>query len=90
MRTNCPKSWHNSHIVTEIYKKLDLETPEGFSLIADSAFLQDSCRLEGKTLMSLYQGDPLLLDRDEHQFVFTQSCTLILYCQTAEWGMQQL
>jgi hypothetical protein len=35
---NCPGSWHDSHIARSIYKKLCDKTPEGFYLVADTAF----------------------------------------------------
>ena len=68
---------------------MDLETPEGFSLTADSAFPQGSRRLEGKILGPLQHGDPLPLDEDERRFVLAQSRALLSYRQTAEWGMRQ-
>lgn len=37
-RTNCPGSWHDPRVAAGIYEKLELETPEGFRLAADSAF----------------------------------------------------
>ena len=90
MRTNCPGSWHDSRIAAGIYDQLDLETPEGFSLAADSAFPWGSRRLEGKILVPLQHGDSLPLDGDERWFVLAQSRALLLYRQTAEWGMRQL
>lgn len=89
-RTNCPGSWHDSRIAVGIYKQLDTETPEGFCLVADSAFPQGSWRLVGKILVPLQNGDPLLLDGDEHRFVLAQSCAVLSYRQTAEWDMRQL
>ena len=73
-RTNCPGSWHDSHIAARIYEKLELETPEGFCLAADSAFPQGGRRLAGKILVPLQHGDPLPLDGDEHWFILAHSC----------------
>ena len=90
MRTNCPGSWHDSRIAAGIYERLDLETPNGFSLAADSAFPRGSHRLEGKILVPLQQGDPLPFDGDECRFMLAHSRALLSYRQTAEWGMRQL
>ena len=89
-RSNCPGSWHDSQITTRIYKKLVLETPEGFSIATDSMFPWDGWRMEGKILVLLQHSDPLLLDGPGHCFVLACSCALLSYHQTAEWGIQQL
>jgi hypothetical protein len=89
-RTNCPGSWHDSRVASGIYEKLELETPDGFSLATDSAFPRGGQRLAGKILVPLKQGDRLPFDGEEHQSVLTKSHALLSYRQTAEWGMRQL
>ena len=89
-RTNCPGSWHDSRVATGIYEKLELETPEGYCLVADSAFPRGKRRLAGKILVPLQDGDPLPLDGDERRFVLAHSRAVLSYRQTAEWGMRQL
>jgi hypothetical protein len=69
---------------------LELETPGGFSLVADSAFPRGGRRLAGKIIVPLQGGDPLPLDEDERRFVLAQSRAALSYRQTAEWGMRQL
>jgi len=89
-RTNCPGSWHDSRVATGIYEKLELETPEGYSLAADSAFPRGKRRLAGKIQVPLQHGDPLPLDGDERRFALAHSRAVLSYRQTAEWGMRQL
>jgi len=45
--TNCLGSWHDSRVAKGIYTKLENETPDGFSLVADSAILQGNDRVAG-------------------------------------------
>ena len=61
-RTNCPGSWHNSHVAEGIYEKLENETPDGFHLVANLAFPQGHDRVVGKILVPLKAGQQLLVD----------------------------
>jgi hypothetical protein len=60
--TNYPGSWHDSQVAQGIYEKLDTETPDGFSLVADSAFPQGYDRIAGKIRVPLKAGEKLPMD----------------------------
>ena len=44
---NAPGSWHDSHVVQPIYEKLCNETPDGFYLVAETAFPCGIINIEG-------------------------------------------
>ena len=64
-RINCPGSWHNSRVAEGIYDKLENNTPDGYCLVADSAFPQGHNRIVGKILVPLKAGQPLPLDNEQ-------------------------
>ncbi|KAJ7653534.1 hypothetical protein DFH06DRAFT_1133698 [Mycena polygramma] len=45
---NAPGSWHDSRIARPIYEKLRTRTPEGFYLVADTAFPRGAKQIEGR------------------------------------------
>ena len=55
-RTNCPGSWHDSRVAEGIYEKLEHETPDGYCLVADTAFPTGHNRISGKILVPLKAG----------------------------------
>lgn len=89
-RTNCPGSWHDSRVAEGIYEKLEKQTPDGFYLVADSAFPQGGDRVAGKIHIPLKAGQPLPLDDNERAHVIQLSRSVLSYRQTAEWGMREL
>jgi len=36
--TNAPRSWHDAWVAQPIFEKLRTQTPDGFYLVADTAF----------------------------------------------------
>ena len=89
-RTNCPGSWHDSRVAEGIYAKLENETPDGFSLVADSAFPQGNDRVAGKILVPLKAGVRLPMDGVQRGRALEFSRSILSYRQTAEWGMREL
>ena len=89
-RTNCPGSWHNSRVAEGIYEKLEKDTPDGFYLVADSAFPQGNDRVAGRIHVPLKAGQPLPLDFHEREHMIRFSRSILSYRQTAEWGMREL
>ena len=89
-RVNCPGSWHDSRVAAGIYEKLENETPDGFCLVADSAFPQGNDQVAGKIHVPLKAGQPLPLDFREREHALRFSRSVLAYRQTAEWGMRAL
>jgi hypothetical protein len=89
-RTNCPGSWHDSRVAEGIYEKLEHGTPDGYCLVADSAFPTGHNRIAGKILVPLKAGTKLPRDPAKRKHVFQLSRSIISYRQTAEWGMREL
>ena len=87
---NAPSSWHDSCVALPVYEWLLHNTPEGSYLVADTAFPHGTSHVSGKIKAPLKQGNHLsssLLLRTEW-LTFDQQ--LLLYRQTAEWGMHAL
>lgn len=85
-RANCPGSWHDSRIAEGIYAKLENKTPDGFSLVVDSAFPQGNDRVAGKIRVPLKAGEKLPMDPVERRCILKLSRSVLSYRQTAEWG----
>ena len=77
-------------MASRIYNQLELETPPGFRIVADSAFPTGGNRLAGKILVALRHGQVLPLDDDERKDVLSHSRAILSYRQTAEWGMREI
>lgn len=45
---NCPGSWHDANIARPIFKKLFQSTPDGYWIIADTAFPRGTQRIHGR------------------------------------------
>ena len=64
--------------------------PDGFCLVADSAFPTGHDRIKGKILTPLKAGAKLHGTYAQHQQKFRLSRSILSYRQTAEWGMREL
>ena len=87
---NAPGSWHDSRVAQPIYKKLLNETPDGFFLVADSAFPCGTVDIEGRIMAPIKTGQHLRGTVAEVEERFAYDRELLSYCQTAEWGMQSI
>lgn len=90
VKINCPGSWHDSQAASRIYEQLELDTPTGFSIVADSAFPTGGNRISGKILVAIQHGQCLPLDKEERIATLAHSCAILSYQQTAEWGMREI
>ena len=88
--TNCPGSWHDSRVAEGIYEKLEHETPDGYCIVADSAFPAGHDRIAGKILVPLKAGERLPEDAAKRKYMLQLSRSILSYHQTAEWGMREL
>ena len=70
--------------------KLENETPDGFSLVADSAFPRGNDRVAGKICVPLKAGEELPMNDVQQRSVLELSRSILSYRQTAEWGMREL
>jgi hypothetical protein len=77
-------------VALPIYEKLHTRTPEGFYLVADTAFPRGSAQIEGKIYALIKTGQAIrgTTAQIEEKLVFDRE--LLSYRQTAEWGMRSL
>jgi hypothetical protein len=87
---NAPGSWHDSRVARPIYEKLCTRTPEGFYLVADTAFPRGAKQIEGKIRAPIKTGQRIRGTTDEIQEKLAFDRELLSYRQTAEWGMRGL
>ncbi|KJA13320.1 hypothetical protein HYPSUDRAFT_1079676 [Hypholoma sublateritium FD-334 SS-4] len=87
---NAPGSWHDSRVAQPIYKKLKEETPDGFYLVADTAFPRGTQDIEGRIMAPIKTGQRFrgTVEEIEERFAFDRE--LLSYRQTAEWGMRSI
>lgn len=87
---NAPGSWHDSRVARSIYQKLLTRTPEGFYLVADTAFPRGSAQIEGRICAPIKTGQAIhgTTAQIEEKLAFDRD--LLSYRQTAEWGMRAL
>ncbi len=87
---NAPGSWHDAKIARPIYDKLRDNTPEGFFLVADTAFPRGTNAITGRIQAPLKGGQRLPSNSVDHAALLARDRELLSYRQTAEWGMRQL
>ncbi|KAF8797407.1 hypothetical protein BYT27DRAFT_7228995 [Phlegmacium glaucopus] len=87
---NAPGSWHDSHVAQPIYEKLHNETPDGFYLVADSAFPCGTVDIEGRIMAPIKTGQHLQGTIAEIEERFAYDRELLSYRQIAEWGMRSI
>ncbi|CUA71478.1 Cytoplasmic dynein 2 heavy chain 1 [Rhizoctonia solani] len=89
-RINAPGSWHDSRTASHVYDQLRNKTPEGFFLVADTAFPRTSADLAGKIKTPLkvrarLSDNPV---RAAEELAYSNAITSAR--QPAEWGMRAL
>ena len=89
-RINAPGSWHDSRTAGHIYGQLKNKTPDGFFLIADTAFPRTSADLRGKIKTPLKDRANLGQDPVRAAEMLAYSNAITSARQPAEWGMRAL
>jgi hypothetical protein len=87
---NAPGSWHNAHVARPIFDVLQRKVPDGFYLVSDTAFPCGSQSIAGKIRAPLKSGERVPADPAARQHLLAVDWQLLLYRQTAEWGMRML
>ncbi|KAG2336686.1 hypothetical protein BDR05DRAFT_978730 [Suillus weaverae] len=87
---NAPGSWHDLHTSCPIYNQLRWKTPDGYYLIADSAFPHGMAAVSGKIQAPLKSGAVLPGNAHKQAELLMFNQQLLSYCQTTEWGMQMM
>jgi hypothetical protein len=84
---NAPGSWHDSRVARPIYEKLHTHVPNGFYLVADTAFPRGANQIEGKIRAPIKTGQKIIgtIAEINEKVAFDQE--LLSYRQSAEWGM---
>ncbi|KDN40849.1 hypothetical protein RSAG8_07867, partial [Rhizoctonia solani AG-8 WAC10335] len=93
-RINTPGSWHDSRIALPIYDQLRGNTPEGFFLIADSAFpkltIGEGNNLDQKIKVPLKAGAKVRGTAEYIDQVTQESAEVTSVRQAVEWGMRAI
>ena len=87
---NAPGSWHDAKIARPIYDKLRDKTPEGYFLVADTAFPRGTNSIAGRIQAPLKGGQRLPSNSIDQAALLARDRQLLSYRQTAEWGMHGL
>lgn len=87
---NAPGSWHDARVARPIYKLLREKTPDGYFLVADTAFPRGTRQIAGRIRCALKQGERLPADEQERAQRLAYDRQLLSYRQTAEWGMRSI
>lgn len=87
---NAPGSWHDAKVARPIYDLLLKSTPEGYYLIADTAFPRGTDSIQGRIRAPIKSGQRLPSDEQERDDLIAFCNQLVSYRQTAEWGMRAL
>lgn len=87
---NAPGSWHDSRVALSVYLKLHHNTPEGFYIIADTAFPRGAIGSASKIRAPMKMGQRLPADRQRQEEVLAFDRQLVSFRQSAEWGMRQM
>jgi hypothetical protein len=85
---NCPGSWHDAHTAQPIFERLRDRVPDGYFLVADTAFPRGTRAIAGKIKAPLKAGQYVSEDPEEQTLQMGLNEQLLSYRQTAEWGMR--
>ncbi|CAK5267792.1 unnamed protein product, partial [Mycena citricolor] len=88
VRLNAPGSWHDSRVARPIYDKLLTRTPDGFYLVADTAFPRGNAQIDGRICAPIKTGQRINGTQAEIEEKLAFDRELLSYRQTAEWGMR--
>lgn len=90
---NCPGSWHDAKIARGLYVRLRDECPDGFLIVADSAFPTNKTICEGKIRRTLKEPEKQALVREickgdvDAMISLAETRVVTSARQSAEWGM---
>ncbi|KAG8686750.1 hypothetical protein FRC11_008428 [Ceratobasidium sp. 423] len=87
---NAPGSWHDSNVACPIYQLLREKTPNGFFLIADSAFPRLNIDESQKIKIPLKKNAVIPGDNREKEKKRRESREVTVARQAVEWGMRAL
>ncbi|KAG8686021.1 hypothetical protein FRC11_009655 [Ceratobasidium sp. 423] len=87
---NAPGSWHDSNVARPIYTFLRDKTPDGFFLIADSAFPRLGTGNMQKIKVPLKSGARIRGTPRERRKIKQESREVTIARQAVEWGMRAL
>lgn len=87
---NAPGSWHDAHVARPIFQQLRNRAPDGYFLVADSAFPKGGASIAGKIQAPMKGGDRVPEGPAAQEYTFAYNRQLVSYRQTAEWGMRML
>jgi hypothetical protein len=79
-------SWHDSCIALNLYTLLCDTVPEGYYLVADTAFPWGTAQVAGRIWSAMKEGEHYSADPEEQAYEVAFSQDLLSYRQTAEWG----
>jgi hypothetical protein len=85
-RLNAPGSWHDSRVAQPIYEKLRTSTPNGFYIVADTAFPRGTEQIHGRIRTPIKEGARLPSDPVEQAKLLAFDRQLLSFRQSAEWG----
>ena len=83
---NAPSSWHDSRVAKAIYENLHVQTPDGFFLVADTAFPHGNDQIKGRIRTPMKEGMRLPADLVTRTEVLAYDRQLLSFRQSAEWG----
>ncbi|KAG6824837.1 hypothetical protein H0H92_005660 [Tricholoma furcatifolium] len=89
-KLNAPGSWHDAHVAQPIFEKLRTQTPDGFYMVADTAFPRGTAQIQGRIRAPIKAGQRLQGSVEEIQEKMAFDRELLSYRQTAEWGNRTL
>jgi hypothetical protein len=89
-RLNAPGSWHDSRVAQPIYNKLRTSTPDGYYLVADTAFPRGTDQIQGRIRAPIKEGTRLPADPIARTQALAFDRQLLSFRQTAEWGNRML
>jgi DDE superfamily endonuclease len=87
---NAPGSWHDARVAYPIYKQLLENTPDGYYLVADTAFPRGQANIAGRIVAQMKAGERITATQAEIEEKALFDREVISYRQTAEWGMRSI
>ncbi|KAK7017074.1 hypothetical protein VNI00_018704 [Paramarasmius palmivorus] len=87
---DAPGSWHDAHTARPIFDRLQDQVPDGFYVVADTAFPRGPASIRGKIRAPMKGGEHIPADPEKQAELLRFNRQLLSYRQSAEWGMRLL